>query len=963
MHKLRPIARSLAGAFGAPVAALMVAGAANAQQPQPQETQLEGAVITGTRIKTPGVVSNSPITSVGAEEIKAGQPMVVEEFFKSLPSAVPAIGSGTNNGTGGGATIDLRGLGSNRSLVLIDGRRIVPFDLGGSVDTNVIPMGLLQRVDLITGGASAVYGADAVAGVANFVMRRDFKGAEVSTSYGISGENDAKRRRTDFILGAGLDDGRGNVVLSVGKTKTDPLRQDARPFGLRSISSTTGNPQGSGTTVPVVELNLGQQFNPATGTFVPVFNTFNFNPLNYYQTPLDRTQVTAFGHYTINQYVEPYAQLLFTRSDVGSQLAPSGTFFNDYFMPLGNPFLTPAARQQICTAFALTVAQCANNNQEVLLSLGRRFVELGPRLNDFENTMFQSTVGLRGDIIGSWSYDGYHSFGKSNQTQTRGNWGSLSKVQQALRAVDPAACNDPSNGCVPLNLFGLEGSITPAMLAFINLDAILLQRVEQKVTSASVSGDLGKLMSPFAAKSPIGVAIGAEYRTLTASNKSDSASQIQGEVLGTGAPTPDRKGTFTLKEMFAELSVPIVTDKPFARRLTLETGYRTTKFSTTSSDSYGTYKYGGDWEPVQGFRLRAMAQRATRAPNVDELFAPKVSGLSNLAVDPCQGVLINPAQANTPGTLANLCRLTGVPLAQIGTLPAPSAGQINVLAGGNPNLGPEEADTKTIGFVLQPGFAPGLTITADYYSIDIKGAVSNPSSTDILDGCYSAAQNPGFAFNAACAKVLRNPNTGTFNGAAAPGVVLETSNLGKIKTSGYDLGINYAFRLSNLGLSERSGRLDIGFNGTSLDTYNFQATPSSVNRNCVGYYSIACGTVSAGEGPIYKTKWSQRTTWSVSDFVFSYNWRHVSSVIEEPGGTNFLARFASIKAYDWVDLAAVWNVNKNVRLNLSIGNAFDKKPPEVGNTIGTTSANSGNTFPQSYDVIGRFYTIGGTIKF
>lgn len=960
MFKKTPIGSAAALAAGSLFAALALAPSVQAQSSAQEVT------ITGTRIRTPGAVSSSPITAISAEDVRSSQPVAVEEFFKGLPAAIPAIGSGTNNGTAGGATIDLRGLGANRSVVLIDGRRVVPFDLTGAVDTNVIPMALLSRVDLVTGGASAVYGADAVAGVANFVLKKDFRGFTVDSSYGLSEKGDAVKRRTDFTMGAGLDNGRGNVALSVGFTKTDPLLQGSREIGKVSRNSKTGGAQGSFTAVPLVEGNFfggdGGQVDPATGTFVPDVNTYNFNPLNYYQTPLKRTQVTALGNYTINERMDVYAQLLFTRADVGSQLAPSGTFFNDYNVPLGNPYITPAMRQQICDTYKLSAADCADNSKEVLMSLGRRFVELGPRLNDFKNTMYQSTLGLRGEAFAGWNYDVYASTGKSDQTQTRGNWGSNSKVQQALRALNKDTCLDASNGCVPLNIFGAAGSITPGMAKFINQSAVLGQSVEQTVFSGSINGDLGSLRSPFA-KQPISVALGAEHREVTASNSSDSASQIQGEVLGSGAPTPDRSGTFKLQEAFVEAQVPLAADLPLVYRASLDLGYRYSTFKTTSSQSYGTYKFGGDWSPVKGLRFRAMKQRATRAPNIDELYQPQITSLDNLAVDPCAGNAINAAQANTAGTLSNLCRQTGVPLANIGGLAQPSAGQINVLTGGNPDLKPEEADTTTLGLVWEPEFVKGLTVTLDYYKISINGAVSNPSSTDVLDDCYNAKFNPTFAFNAACGLIGRNPNTGSFNGVASKGVVLLTSNLGKIATAGYDIGVNYRLPLRQLGLNPSLGTLDLSLNATILDKYDYQATPRSVNRNCVGFYSVACGTVSAGEGPVHKVKWNQRTNWSMGDYSFGYNWRHLSGVTEEPGGTDFLPAYATIKSYDYVDLSASWNVNKMLRLSLAINNAFDKKAPMVGNTIGTTTSNSGNTYPQTYDVIGRYYSIGASLKF
>jgi iron complex outermembrane receptor protein len=956
--RVKPVVRGLAVAFGG----LMIVSA-NAQQPQVQEE----VIVTGTRIRTPGVISDSPITSITAEQIQQTQPVAVEEFIRQLPQAAPSIGPGTNNGTGGGATIDLRGLSansgdqnSNRTLVLVDGRRFVPFDLNGFVDTNSIPLSLLQRTDLITGGASAVYGADAVAGVVNFVLRRDFKGFQLDTSYGKSGEGDARRSRTDITMGAGFDDGRGNVALHVGFTDVAPLRQVERPIGEVSLSSATGARQGSATTVPVVNLSPTRVLDLATGAFVPYVaarDSFNFNPLNYYQTSLDRTQFTALGNYTFNRYAEAYAQLFFTRSDVMSNLAPSGTFFNDYFVPVGNPYLPAAARQFVCDIGGVAAADCVpGSTTEVLLSLGRRFVELGPRLNNFENQTHQSTLGLRGDVVDGWTYDAFWTLGKSTQAQTRGNWGSFSKVQQALRAVSTDECLDPSNGCVPLNLFGGAGSITPEMIKFFNLDAVLSQQVEMKVVGASLAGDLGQIRSPWA-KAPIGLAFGLEYRRERAANKSDGPSQIQGEVLGTGAPTPDRSGEIEFKEAFAEASIPIITDMDFAKRLSLELGYRYTDFKVASSQNYSSYKYGGDWEPVSGLRFRGMFQRATRAPNINELFQPLVSGLSNLDEDPCQGSNIDPAQANTPGTLSNLCRLTGVPLAAIGALPAPSAGQINVLTGGNKELGPEKADTTTLGIVWQPAFAQGLTATLDYYTIKVEDAISNPSSTDILDDCYSRARNPSLAFVPACAQVLRNPNNGTFNGAAAPGVVLPLSNLGTIKTSGWDLAIAYGLPLRDLGVDPKWGRLDIGFVGNYTSKYEFQATPNSVNRDCLGFYSIACGA------PRPKYNFTQRTTWSVADWSVFYNWRYLSSVEEEPGGANFLPRFSSIDAYSYFDIGGSWNVHKNVRINVTISNLFDKEPPLVGNTIGTTSTNSGNTFPQTYDVIGRFFTVGLSVRF
>lgn len=953
---------------------LIVAGGmlASAGVPALAQEKIETVQITGTRITTPGTTSNNPISSISAEEIKTAQPIAVEEFFKGLPAAVPAIGAATNNGTGGGATIDLRGLGTNRALVLVNGRRMVPFNLNGTVDTNSIPIALVNRVDLITGGASVVYGADAVAGVANFVLKRNFTGLDLSTSYGMTtGDHDGKRKRTDLTMGAQLDDGKGNVVLSIGKTSVDPVEQGARPYGVTSLSSVTGLPSGSGTTVPAAfstgvgpggtaTLTGAHQIDPATGMLVKPVQSYNFNPLNYYQTGLDRTQVTTLANYRINDRVEVYTDVFFTKSQVASTLAPSGTFAGTYQVPIGNPWMPDGMRQQLCERRGIPAASCVvGNTTMVPLTVDRRFTELGPRLNVFDNQTLQYTFGLKGDLPFDWNYDVSWSRGEAEQMQTRGNWGSNSKVAQALNAVSKTACVNPANGCVPLNVFGAEGSITPEMLKFINLSAILNQKVQQDVALATVSGDFGdKFKSPWA-NAPIGSSLSLEQRKVMASTQSDSASQTQSEVLGTGSPTPDRAGQFSLKEAAVEFAVPLVANQPFIKALNAELGYRHTELDTSGgTQSYGSWKAGGEWAPINQLRFRGMVQMATRAPNVNELYAPLVTGLSNAAVDPCQGASINQAQANTAGTLSNLCRLTGVPASFIGSVSAPSSGQINNLTGGNPDLGPEEAKTKTLGFVLEP--VAKMAISVDYYKIEINKAVSTASTADILDECYNAAKNPGLTMNAACAAIGRNTFNGSLNGPDSKGVLTPRSNLGFQTTAGWDLGASYRFAAPKVGLDSKWGNFDVSLNYNLVTDYTFKATPASTSRDCLGYYSVACNNIVSA--PVPKRKFNQRSSWTVGNLTVGYNWRHIGAVDEEPGGTAFLPAFSHIDAYNYIDLSANYKW-KNVRFNVSVNNAANKKPPIVGNTIGGTTANSGNTFPQTYDALGRYVTFGASVKF
>ncbi len=925
--------------------------------------------ITGSRIKSIGAVSNSPITSIAAEEINSSQPAAVEEVIRGLPAAVPAIGPGTNNGTNGTASIDLRGLGSNRNLVLMNGRRLPPATLGNSVDTNIIPVALLERIDLVTGGASAVYGADAVSGVVNFILKKNFEGVEAQATYGKSGHSDAQKYRTDFTLGANLADGRGNVVVSLGRTRTTPLTQGQREYGVFQLDPTTGGNGGSTTAVPAYFVGIpgltARVIDATSGLLRPAVasDQYNFNPPNFYQTPLDRTQITAIGRFTINDYAEAYAELLNTKAKVISNLAPTGSFTNPYFLPIGNPFLTTPVRNQLCAAYTIAAANCvAGDPTEVRLSIRRRFVELGPRINDFDNTTTSYTVGVRGALpyINDWSYDAYAQSGSSDQVSARVNWGSYSKVQQALRATNATTCTVNTNGCVPINLFGANGTLTQAMLAYVNLSAVQTTRVQQSVYNVSVNGDLGAIKSPFS-KSPIGLALGAEQRKLTAGNRSDGPTQVQNEVLGTGAPTPDRTGSLQLNEGFLEAQVPVAEGILGIHSLNFEGGYRTTEFKTTaSSQNYGSWKYGMDWAPIKGLRFRAMQQRATRSPSVNELYAPVVTGLAGLAIDPCQGNRINTAEANTPGTLSNLCRQTGVAAAQIGLVSAPSAAQINNTSGGNPNLSPEEADTTTLGLVFEPDFVPGLSVTVDYFKIEVNKAVSSASSSQVINGCYTAALNPGFSAGAAfCGFVSRDPLTGSLNGGL--GTITQSSNLGKNNVEGTDFSINYRLPLKAVGL-DGWGRVDLGINATQYSKWQVKTLPTVDTLNCLGLYGSSCGDQTGT--PTNKTKWSQRTTWNMGTFAVGYNWRHLSAVSLDPNETDGIFEpYKKIKSFDYIDLSANWDVTKNFRVALAINNAADKKPPIVGTGLASSGLNSGNTFPQTYDTIGRFYSFSARLKF
>ena len=847
------------------------APAENTAPADEEATSAEAIVVTGSRIARTNLELSSPVNVIGAEEIQFRQPTSIEDVLRQLPGSVPGIGSAVNNGSNGTATFNLRGLGSNRNLVLINSRRVVPSGTGGVVDLNLLPVALLERSEVLTGGASSVYGADAITGVLNFITKRNFTGLQLDTSYGITQRGDGQSFKTDLTIGANIDGGRGNVALSIGYTNTKPVLQGDRAISLFARSSATGAPQGSPTAVPAsILFPLTGAFDPTTGTITgPALSDFNFNPLNVFQTPLRRYNIFAQARYEVSDAIEVFTEASYTRTDVQQRIAPSGTFFNNLFVPLNNQFLTPAQRTQLCNA-SVGIAgglpagtDCPTAiaaGTEIRTQIGRRFVEAGPRLTNFVGNTFQIVGGARGQLTKSLKWEISGQYGQADFTNTQSGQGLTSRLQQALRAC-PAGS---ATGCVPINIFGPAGSLTAAQFNFLNVRTFSFAQSKLSSFEAGISGDLG-FSSPFSDQ-PVGIAVGAEYRRYTASSGGDSASATPGEVLGAGGAALPLSGRYSSKEAYAEVNIPLVTDRPFFHSLTLEGGYRYSDYSTTGGSS--TYKVGGSWAPVEDIKFRGVYSRSVRSPNIGELFQPQVQGLNNLTTDPCAGTVavVTARGANFPA----LCQAQ-LAAGQFGSVPIPAAGQIVQTTGGNPNLSPEVANTYTFGVVLEPQVLKGLTFTADYFNIKVTGAVSAPSVADIINGCFSTTNTS--PTNVSCLAIQRNPLTGGLSGptdGSFRGVFRGASNLGTIKTSGIDFGLNYRQDVGPINLAVSS-------NVTYTLDNLFQATPLSINRECVGYYSVSCGN------PQPEWQWNVRTTVGLeggSDF--SLLWRHVGGVNVEP---------------------------------------------------------------------------------
>ncbi|OYY76049.1 MAG: TonB-dependent receptor [Sphingomonas sp. 28-62-20] len=981
-------------------------------QPVEDSSTAPDIVVTGSLITNPNLVRSTPVLFVSRDEIELRQSNVAEEVIRNIPGVVPNVGSAVNNGNNGASYVDLRGLGSNRNIVLLDGVRITPTGtagsitgLGGRVDLNNIPLALIDRVDALTGAASTTYGADAITGVVNFVTRRDFSGVELAGSSQITERGDGFTYRADATVGGNFADGRGNAVLSVGYQHADAVYQGGpRAYSENAIESLQAEAGGGSPTATPSSFSVpgrGQPQIDASGNLVPAFSTFNFNPFNIFQTPFNRYNIYAAGHYEVSDGIEAYARGLFSKNTVSTIAAASGVFNQSVTIPVSNPFLPAGARATFCAnndfdantpgVQTLSVAQCNAaavatspsdpNYRTFTTNLRRRTLEVGNRTSDYQTTYFDYRLGFRGDLTPTLKWDVWGSYGESELLQTLTGYTSVQRARQSLLATNPTSCLPGTlSTCVPVNFFGPPGSITPAQAAFLNVQSTTNVRTSQAQVHGQLSGDVG-FASP-AASDPISFAVGGEYRKYTGKQNADLVAQDPGDLGGSGAAILPFQGGFNVYEGFGELVAPLVQDKPFFRSLTLEAGVRQSHYTVDAPSSPNfsttTYKAGGSWEPVEDLKIRGNYSHAVRAPNIGELFAPQNTSLTNLGNDPCAGV----APLNN-ANLRAICLAQGAPAFTIGNIANPAAGQPNSTSGGNLNVKPESADTYTLGAVFQPRFVRGLSLSLDYYTIRVSGAITAPTPGDAISACFGS--NPssppaGAASSAACTSIRRDPGTGGLDGdvATTPGLSLLLSNLGTLKTSGLDLAIDYK---TDLGFA----KLALNFLGNYTLESKFRATPSSINRECVGFYSVNCSFTGSIQP---KFQWSQRTTLDFGGVDLSLLWRHIDAVNLEPlaladqlaaaagdpancpdpngadpGACVFDPQFRHINAADYFDLSTRFKVGEHYTLTFTVQNLLNRQPPVVGNDIGATAFNSGNTYPSTYDALGRRFNVALKLKF
>jgi iron complex outermembrane recepter protein len=981
-------------------------GSSGAVAPAPSgnSTTVQEFVVTGSRIPQPNLTSVSPVTAVSSQELKLEGTTRVEDLINQLPQVVADQGGNLSNGATGTANLNLRGLGSKRNVVLIDGTRLGPGDpIVPVADINFIPQALVDRIDVLTGGASAVYGADAVAGVVNFVMKKDFEGLQLDVNAGAyqHGNGDAKSQAANTaagytlpasnvwdgqtvdvsaIFGANSPDGKGNVEGYVEYRHIAAIPESQRDYSNCSLVVTGQNFScgGSATGRQGTLLTYDSGFNPSPkganalqfgpgGSVVPFTGApdqlYNFAPLNYYQRDDQRYSGGFFAHYDLTPHLTAYAKFMFMDDFTQAQIAQSGDFGFTAPIPCNNPLLSPAELTAICVNPGYTTA--ANPTGVTPTNPGgaiaqndlilRRNIEGGPRVSSLRHTDYRAQIGLKGDITSNWHFDVYAQYYASEFSETDTGYFSNSKLVNALNVIpgangQPVCASNPTGatgGCQPYNIFNfVPGGVTQQALNYLEVPGLQNGETTEQVVDASITGDL----TPYGGKSPwakdgIGVSFGTEYRREYLNFLPDEEFQTNDLAGGSGVILPTH-GAFDVKELFAEARIPLVQNMPFFEDLTADLGYRFSHYSELGAGNTNTYKLTGEWRPIDDILIRGGYNRAVRAPNVDELFAPQSVVLDGNS-DPCAGA--------TPVFTAAQCARTGVSAAQYGNVTPNPASQYNGLTGGNPNLKPEIATTYTIGAVITPThFVHGVSFSVDYFNIYIQNVIQTLGETNIIDDCAVNDVN--------CNLIHRGAGTGSLWLQPTDFVVDTTQNAGYLKTTGLDFTFDYRFNFRDIGLPDYGG-LDFNFLGTYTSIYEFETLPGSAPISCLGKYGDTCAGSPTLGNPLPYWKSKTRLTWTtpLHGLEASLDWRNIGGVNIDTGATG--TADSHIPSYNYFDLSVQYRVKDRYTFRVGVNNIFDIQPPLIGSGEIPATVGNGNTFPQVYDALGRYLFMGVTADF
>jgi len=988
---------------------------ASAQQQVAAEAEpapLQEITVTGSRIAAPNEVSTSPIQVISSQSIQVSGKTDITDIISQLPQIFTNdLGQDLGNGTsglttaGGVATVDLRGLGPARTLVLVDGRRLGVGSPNTAIsepapDLDQIPAGLVERIEVVTGGSSAAYGSDAIAGVVNFIMKRNFEGFQVD---GQLGENwhdngntfvqslvrqfgatpptgtakDGRNRTFDMLMGTNFADGKGNVTAYLSYRHADPVESSQRDFGACQMSP-TNDPAGNVTGItcggsansnwfqPTAGPNAGNAYSVFGHSFVPNGSVATTPPASFNSQPFismtredDRYNAALMAHEQITDAFQPYAEFFFMDDKTHQVVAPAALFRDsnpldptgagDYYVNCSNPFLSAQQQGILCTPAQIAADTAKPGAATVQVRIGRRNIEGGDRFIDFEHTNYRAVFGTTGDFADAWSYDAYGQYFHTKFTDSNQKYLSYEGIGNALLVTGTAAhpiCIS-GGGCVPYNIFS-DGGVTQAALNYLYQLGTAQGTSTLRTLHADVTGKLGNygITSPLATDG-VGVNIGFEHRNDHEMLQPDAAEE-SGLLSGFGSAVAPIDNSISVMEEFIELRAPLVQDKPGAKELLFDTGYRRSDYTTAGVTN--TYKFEVQYAPIADYRFRASYDRAIRAPSVAELFTPPIVGLAAIGNDPCA----------PPITFSLLqCERTGVTAAQYnsGSIPQSTANQLSQETSGNAALKPEQADTYTVGVNFAPSQIPHLTGSIDYYHIMIRNEVGVIPYLVVVSNCANTG-DPTY-----CSQIVRSPSTGslTGNSVASGGFVIQKNyNLGTAVNSGIDAQLNY-----RLDLPPGFGTVSFALDGSYLLHNETQPLPGAHTYDCAGLFGVTCQTVNPRWHHLFRSTWE--TPWYVSA---SLTWRYIGAVSQDNNSGDPTLHFATWGAYDfynaripsfnYVDLEATWNVNKILQIRAGANNVLDKAPPLVDSVL--VAGGAANTY-SLYDMFGRQLFLAFTAKF
>lgn len=935
-----------------------------------QDTAGGDIVVTGSRIASPAAASASPLQVIGAEQIQQQGAINVQEVLLQNPSfGSPGI-SRTNSSFAtqgaGAATVNLRNLGEDRTLVLVNGRRFVSGQPGSqAVDLNVIPTQFLERVDVLTGGASAVYGSDAVAGVVNFIYKTKFDGLQMDGQLGISERGDGFDRSVSLLGGKNFADGRGNIMLfgSYSKEGTVYKKDRSTEAGSSAVdSSSLGLANGRDEDLftprtllsgfaPGGRIYAGDQtFSYNTGSLVNCTDIscggFNRSDFRYLAVPVERYVAAGRANFEVSEAANVWVEGNYAKTKVSTVIEP---------FPLSSDLVAIASGGQVPIQTIVggvtyrnpfvpdAVFNAATDTDRDGLRdiyFDRRLADFGPRTSSASRDLFRVAAGLNGKFLEDrFSYEAYGIYGESKEKQNgSGQFNSANFVQALNSYRDPAtgqivcaASAARAAGCTPANIFGI-GTLAGAA-GYLAAPTTLATKVTQTVAGANVTG---KLFSLFGAD-PIGINVGTEYRRETSSNVFDLLTQ---QGLNGNNALPSTSGRFHLWEGFGEAIVPIIQDKPFFHSLSLRGAVRVSDYSTVGTTF--SYNYGGEWAPVEDIRFRVIKARSVRAPNINELFQAPQQDFPSGIQDPCVGVT-----ATSSGTVSTNCRAAVGVNANIaangGAFVANQADLqgITSFAGGNPALQEEKGDSFTAGVVIAPKSIRALrnfVITVDYFNIKIKDAIVSTPLQFILNQCYGAS------IQSYCDLVTRRATiVGPNSAGSLDEVNSGPSNSGGVKTSGIDTTITWRQNLADWGLD---GTLGLRGSYTHLISGYTVPLPGS-DRD---YF--------AGEIGAPRDKFTINGSFDVAGvgLTTTGTWISQSSLDDQltgaRPGSNPLYR---VRPQFYLDSQIRFRTADNFEFFIGGDNLLDNKPPYLAD-IGASAGQ--DTDAGTYDPLGRRYYAG-----